>query len=301
VSASWSGLMVKSMIDFIFVHYHAVEWLQAQARVFQICNPERNYRIIVADGTGTDDERDQLNELKQQGFIDALVLYKATEKDAARGIDGSFQHGEGMNLGFREVRSDIFCIQDSDFFFVASEFCKIAAEVLSQPRIVMFGPQHQVVLRRSWRSALKLWARNLIAPMFGKPRKNTWQSPIFLGTFCKTNLIRENNLSFEFSPSVWQSTNYDAAYKVHQHIDRYHPRGYVALRPQPMEEYRRGYMCAYLYRFQDADFGMHLLSGSSDRVCFKSEELYQQTLALRRQFMQDAIIRAQTSKGVTVS
>lgn len=287
------------MIDFIFVHYHAVEWLQAQARVFQICNPEHNYRIIVADGTGTDDEREQLNELKQQGFINTLVLYKATDKDLVRGIDGSFQHGEGMNKGFREVRNDIFCIQDSDFFFVAPEFSKIAEVVLSSPDIMIFGPQHQVVLQKKWLFKRKL--ENWVALLRNRPQKNTWQSPIFFGAFCKTNLIRENNLSFELSPAVWRSTNYDAAYKVHQHIDRYHPRGYVALKPQPMEKYRRGYMCAYLYRYQDADFGMHLLSGSSDRICFISEELYQQTLALRRRFMQDAIIRAQTSKGVIVS
>ena len=286
------------MIDFVFVHFHAIDWLKAQARVFQICNPERNYRIIVADGTGTDEERNQLVKLKEQGFIDSLVFYKAIERDLARGIDGSAQHAQGINMAFPEVKSDIFCVQDSDFLFVAKEFCNIARRILSNPRIVMFGPTHQFLCAAPLRARLKLELRNLVAPLIGKPVRCTWKFPTFLGGFCKTRIVRDNNLSFDYDPEVFRRTGYDVAYQVNQYIERHHRRDYVALRPQPMEEYRRGYMCAYLYRFRGGDFGMHFLSGASSRDSFKSDELYQQTLAMKKRFMEDALSRARTSKGV---
>lgn len=287
------------MIDFIFVHYHSIPWLETQAEVFGICNPERNYRIIVADGTGTDEEKAQLVKLKDRGFIDSLVFYEAIEKDLARGIDGSAQHAQGINMAFPEVKSDMFCVQDCDFFWVAKDFCKVASHVLAHPRMVAFGATHQVLCIKPRRYWLRLKLRNLVAPLLGKPTRNTFESPAFFGAFCKTRVIRDNYLSFDFiGMDAWRKTGYDIAYQVNQYIERYHKRDYVTLKPQPIEEYRRGYMCAYLYRFRGIDFGMHLLSGSSTRDNFKSDELYQQTVAMRKQFMEDAINRAQASKGV---
>jgi hypothetical protein len=238
-------------------------------------------------------------ELMKRGFIDTLVLYKGTQRDLDRGIDGSYQHAEGINKAFQKVQNEIFCVQDCDFFWVAKDFCKVASRVLAHPRMVAFGATHQVLCVKSRRYWLRLKLGNLVAALLGNPTRNTFESPAFFGAFCKTRVIRDNHLSFDFiGMDAWHKTGYDVAYQVNQYIERYHKRDYVMLKPQPIEEYRRGYMCAYLYRFQGVDFGMHLLSGSSTRDSFRSDELYQQTVAMRKRFMEDAISRAHVSKGV---
>jgi hypothetical protein len=273
------------MIDHIFVNYHSVHWLKTQSKIFQLCNPEHNYRIIVADGTGTDKERDSLGKLKDEGFIDSLVLYRAIEKDFSRGIDGSAQHAQGINIAMQEVKNNIFCVQDPDFFWVGKGFCRIAEEVLGRPGMMMFGAGHEITTQMPPYAKLRLRLRNLLAPFFAKPHRNDFRTPFFCGTFCKRQMVRDNKLTFDFDPGIWRQTGYDVAYQISQFVERYYPKGYLTLKPIPIDQFRRGHISAYGYLYRGKDFGLHMRHGTVDEEQLKSRELHEQTQALSDSFM----------------
>jgi len=97
------------MIDYLTVIYKNYELLDLQIENFKKRFTPNQYRLVVVDNTP--------NNLKQKilpnNIIDTLILL-----DSVEGTFDGVSHGQAIDAGLMECKSDIISIFDSDFFFL---------------------------------------------------------------------------------------------------------------------------------------------------------------------------------------
>lgn len=266
------------MIDFIFVNYKSIDFLKLQKDVFEKLNDRELYRIIVVDGT-TKDEKDllELKKLKSDGFIDVLHFYNAIEINLNKGLDGSAQHAEGLNIGLKFTSNKIICCIDPDFYFLKKNFCYDIERIFIEKKIIAIGPKSHLLKNQNIKSRIKYVISNKFRRLFNKELINSGNSPILFGTFINRDFLIENKLDFSFDPIIYKKLKYDVGYKFSQFLDK-NPKFMKKVDLFSLRKIkgfsRGGYRSAYEYLLNGKIIGAHFLNGSKDINSFKTNSEY---------------------------
>jgi len=275
------------MIDFLFVNHSRldIEFMKAQAEIFQMCNPGGGYRIVVADGTGHDGHRAQLEDL---GFT--VISYRKTPHSRYWGWDGSGQHGEGLDIAFEHVQTDVFCAQDPDHFWVEKDFCAIAEELMKEYVAIAMGHNFDCgktaeMIRENLRQAV-------IGEAEGELRRPSGLVSLMGGTFLRADMLRKNRLTFEFSRPLYELTSYDEGFLVVNYLEKHRPDEVLWLRPQRVSWDNRPISFTTVAYLNGRQFGVHMKAGGMEApgVAFSDK-----TRALKPYFIQNVLAMARSA------
>lgn len=245
------------MIDFVFVNHgtHEMAFQAAQAEVFRMCNPSGGYRLIVADGTGDEGHRAQLEDL---GYT--VIPYHRIPKSREWGWDGSGQHGQGMDIAMGHIQSDVFCAQDPDHFWVEKDFVTIARDLMQQYVAVAMGNSaHCSRTIESIEKSLQGWDK---AEAEGKLRQPSGLVSLMGGTFLRVVMIRQHRLTFEYSPALYRLAGWDEGFLIVNHLEKHHRNDVLWLRPVPAGFDKRPGSFATICYLNGRPFGIHMKTGS---------------------------------------
>lgn len=245
------------MIDFLFMNHskHEIDFMKAQARIFELCNPSGGYRIIVADGTGDDGHRRQLEDL---GF--EVIPYQKTEIDLDWDWDDSAQHGEGLQIALEHASADIICPQDPDHFWLEREFCAIAKKLMEKYVAVSMG--NNLDHGRMFKVIRRKIKYQDDAEKAGKLRRPSGLVSLMGGTFLRRNMLLKNRLGFEHNRNLYKLTLWDEGFLVVNYIEKHHPDEVLWLRPQRVAWDDRPLSFTTVAYLDERPFALHIKGGS---------------------------------------